>query len=172
MLTSHCTPREGFQGESKPETQLRAKQHTEWEWDRQWHSTAQSQQQELLSSTAALPQPLPSHSVQPAELCSSQQLPPRHKWSRNQASELGVQGKALCTFSPTAFQERCFVTLEPKPISSKTGLACCILRQAGKRLEVNRQALLVSRQLQRSAVQASWGLPTHEPIKAERSLKN
>lgn len=80
--------------------------------------------------------------------------------------------KSIVYFSPTAFQERCFVTLEPKPISSKTGLACCILRQAGKRLEVNRQALLVSRQLQRSAVQASWGLPTHEPIKAERSLKN
>lgn len=101
-----------------------------------------------VSAAAAVPQQQqqPSHNLCPATVCSLQNCAASitAQVEHESGHRTRCARKSIVCFSPPAYQERCFVTLEPKSISSKTGLACCILRQAGKGLEVTGQALLVS----------------------------
>lgn len=162
---------------------LRAEQCIDSEWDPQWHSTAHSQQQQSLSSTlttsarvlctargtawllAAPPQPTPC--------CAAG----RGRCSRNQAMELGLQRKALCT-SPHSLSGKMLGCSGAKVHLFKHRLRVLYSDQAVKRLEVTRQVTSshpehqITATLRDQLVQASWGLPTYEPIKAEGSHKN
>lgn len=189
MFTNHCTPREGFQGvvcaESEPEAQLGAKQ---------CHEVRAGSRNSSLSATQLCSCNLCPATVRSQHNCSAPggQVPPTacttlHSCQGRSRQELGngtrFAKKSIMCLPPqegaSLLQERC---LTKEHLWHQVHLLKQSLHmlyswdQAGKVFEATRQVLLtdshpsdqITATLGDHLLHSSWGLPTYEPIKAER----
>jgi len=123
VFTNHCTPREGFQGAVSAESESEAEQRSEARAGSRNSSPSATQHR--------------SCNLCPASAWSQRSSPapgrqPPHSTVWHSGRELGhgtsCAKKSITVPSSTAFQERCFVTLEPKSTSSSTVSLCSTLR--------------------------------------------